>query len=113
MYRIKFREKAELLRVLGHPVRLRILQELLKGTKCVSDIQDLLGVPQSNISQHLMLLRRYQIIDYTEDGALRCYFITKPELVRELFQFLKKDYATIKSVQTDFYKRKRVASKKF
>jgi ArsR family transcriptional regulator len=113
MDRIKFREKAELLRVLGHPVRLRILQELLKGTKCVSDIQDLLSVAQSNISQHLLLLRRYQIIDYTEDGALRCYFITKPELVRELFQFLKKDYAAAKSDETSLYKRKRLASKKF
>jgi ArsR family transcriptional regulator len=110
---INFREKAELLRVLGHPVRLRILQELLKGTKCVSDIQDLLSVPQSNISQHLLLLRRYQVIDYTEDGALRCYFITRPELVRELFRFLKKDYAPAKGGETGLYMRKRVASKKF
>jgi ArsR family transcriptional regulator len=96
---INFREKAELLRILGHPVRLRILKELSKGKKCVCDIQDLLGIPQPNISQHLLLLRRYQIIDYTEDGVLRCYFITKPGLVRDLFDFVKKDYPIVKRAE--------------
>jgi ArsR family transcriptional regulator len=89
-----------------------MLQELTKGTKCVSDIQDLLGVPQSNISQHLLLLRRYQIIDYLEDGALRCYFITKPELVNDLFMFLKKDYHVVKTERTSLLKRKHAESKK-
>ncbi len=35
------REKAALLRVLGHPVRLAILLELAAGPKCVTDIQEL------------------------------------------------------------------------
>lgn len=109
--KIKFREKAELLRILGNPVRLRILEELSRGTKCVSDIQDLLGVPQSNISQHLLLLRRYQIIDYMEDGVLRCYFITKPEMVRGLFEFLKKDYPVVIGAEARLHGQRRTASK--
>jgi len=111
MKKAKLREKAELLRILGHPVRLRILEELSKGTKCVSDIQDLLGVPQSNISQHLLSLRRYQLIDYTEDGVLRCYFIAKAELVRDLFEFLKKDYPVARGTEVSHYKQRRAAGK--
>ena len=111
MKKINFKEKAEMLRILGHPVRLRILEELVKGTKCVSDIQDLLGVPQSNISQHLLLLRHYHIIDYIEDGVLRCYFITKPGLVSDLFEILRKDYPVVRGEEVSVYRRKRVAGK--
>lgn len=90
----KISEKAELLRVLGHPIRLRVLEELHKGVKCVSDIQELLDVSQSNISQHLALLRRYGLVDYYEDGQLRCYYLCKPELVTALLDFINRSYPT-------------------
>lgn len=41
---------ARLLRILAHPTRLMILAELLEAEKCVGDIQDLLAVPQPNVS---------------------------------------------------------------
>ena len=88
----KISEKAELLRILGHPIRLRILEELHKGIKCVSDIQELLDISQPNISQHLALLRRYGLVDYFEDGQLRCYYLCKPELVEALFDFINRPY---------------------
>jgi len=40
----QWREAANLLRLLGHPVRLALLEELAKAPKCVTDIQDLLEV---------------------------------------------------------------------
>jgi DNA-binding transcriptional ArsR family regulator len=39
-----------ILKALGHPTRLQIVIELLKGTKCVTDIHDLLPASQANIS---------------------------------------------------------------
>lgn len=49
---------AQLLKMLGHPVRLALLDELGKGPKCVSDIRDLVNVRQANVPQHLAILRR-------------------------------------------------------
>ena len=86
------REKAELLRYLGHPVRLAILEELLKGSKCVTDIRDLLEVSQPNVSQHLTVLRQQRIVDYSEDGKLRCYYLKRPALVHALFEFISGEY---------------------
>lgn len=90
--KLNLREQAELLRHLGHPVRLAILAELLKGEKCVTDIRDLLEVPQSNISQHLARLRQHRIVDFSEKGKLRCYYLRRPTLARALFKFISGTY---------------------
>ncbi|NOY79832.1 MAG: helix-turn-helix transcriptional regulator [Kiritimatiellaeota bacterium] len=96
MRNLDLRGKADMLRLLGHPTRLAILAELSGGVKCVSDIQDLLDVPQSNVSQHLSALRRERIVDYHEDGKLRCYYITRPALVSALQEFLSGEYPEIR-----------------
>jgi ArsR family transcriptional regulator len=88
---ISLGQKVELLKVIAHPVRIRILEELVKGVKCVSDFEEFLALRQPNISQHLSLLRHYGIIDYYIDGRLRCYFLVNP-LIPDLLQLLKKDY---------------------
>ncbi|OGW47792.1 MAG: hypothetical protein A2Y66_00350 [Nitrospirae bacterium RBG_13_41_22] len=84
-------QRIELLRVIAHPVRIKILEELTKGVKCVSDLEEFLEISQPNISQHLSLLRNFQIIDYYIDGRLRCYFLVDP-IIPDLLELLKKDY---------------------
>jgi len=84
-------QKGEILTVIAHPVRIRILEELVKGVKCVSDFEEFLALRQPNISQHLSLLRHYGIIDYYIDGRFRCYFLVNP-LIPDLLELLKKDY---------------------
>jgi ArsR family transcriptional regulator len=84
-------KKIELLKILAHPVRIKILDELTKGVKCVSDLDEFLAISQPNISQHLMLLRRYDVIDYYVDGRLRCYFLKDP-IILDLIELLRKDY---------------------
>lgn len=85
-------ERLEILKVIAHPVRLMMLEELLKGVKCVSDLEDFLDISQPNVSQHLGLLRRHGIIDYYMDGRLRCYFLKDP-IIPDLIGVLRKDYA--------------------
>lgn len=87
-----FRHRVDILRVIAHPVRIHILEELSKGVKCVSDFGDFLKINQPNISQHLALLRRHGVIDCHRDGRLRCYFLKDP-VVGDLLNILKKDYA--------------------
>jgi ArsR family transcriptional regulator len=85
-------QRVETLRVMAHPVRIYILEELLKGVKCVSDLGEFLDISQPNISQHLSLMRKQGIIDYYLDGRLRCYFLKDP-IVPELLRVIGKDYA--------------------
>jgi ArsR family transcriptional regulator len=84
-------QKIELLKVIAHPVRIKILEELAKGVKCVSDLTEFLEVSQPNISQHLALLRNYRVIDYYIDGRLKCYFLVDP-IIPDLLVLLKKNY---------------------
>lgn len=84
--------KLELLRIIAHPVRMMLLEELTHGVKCVSDLEEFLHIRQSNVSQHLSLLRQLKIIDYYMDGRLRCYFLKDP-LIPDLLSLLRKDYS--------------------
>ena len=85
-------DKIELLRVVAHPTRIKLLEELTYGVKCVSDLEEHLEVSQPNVSQHLSLLRRYGIIDYYVDGKLKCYFLVDP-IIPDLLEVLKKSYS--------------------
>jgi DNA-binding transcriptional ArsR family regulator len=84
-------KRIELLKILAHPVRIKILEELVQGVKCVSDFEDSLDISQPNVSQHLKLLRSHQIVDFFVDGRLKCYFLREP-LIPDLLQLMKKEY---------------------
>lgn len=92
---LDLRGKAALLRLLGHPVRLAIVMELSAGPKCVTDIQELLDVQQANVSQHLAALRHERIVDYHEEGKLRCYYLARPGLAKSLLRFVSGDYPVV------------------
>jgi ArsR family transcriptional regulator len=87
---------AELLKAFSHPTRLAILQELVVGPKCVTDIEDLVSARQANISQHLSVLRYARLVDYAQDGALRCYYLCRPKLVRDMLALVERDEPIIK-----------------
>ena len=52
----------ELLKAMANEWRLMILCQLAEGEKTVSDLQSLLGLSQSALSQHLAVLRREKIV---------------------------------------------------
>ena len=85
-------KRIELLKVIAHPARIKILEELVQGVKCVSDFEDALDISQPNVSQHLKLLKSHLFVDYFVDGRLRCYFLKEP-LIPDLLELLKKEYA--------------------
>ena len=85
------KSRLEVLKLVAHPARIAILEELLKGVKCVSDFQDFLDISQSNVSQHLSALRHAGIIDFYVDGRLRCYYLKDP-FIPDLLEITKKEY---------------------
>ena len=88
MKKDSYPEWSELLKVLAHPTRLAILDSLKNGTRCVSDVCEILSVPQPNLSQHLSILRREGVVSFAEDGKKRCYYLVNPEFVKALLGVL-------------------------
>ena len=93
---IETQTAAELLKACSHPTRLAILEELLAGPKCVTDMEDLLPARQANISQHLAVLRYSRLVDYAQDGALRCYYLSRPRLVQDLLALVRRNEPAVK-----------------
>ena len=85
-----FKEKSDILKMLANTTRLMILEELAKGVKCVNDIEELLEVRQPNISQHLAMLRHGGLVDFYQKGKKRCYFLTKPEMIKAIIKGLRR-----------------------
>jgi len=88
-------EWADLPKAFAHPTRLQILGELLKGTRCVTDMEDILPVTQVNISRHLTVLRNARLVDFAQDGAVRCYHLSRPKLVEGVLALITVDHPVI------------------
>lgn len=65
----KFNAEAEVLKVLGHPIRLKIVAGLCAQECNVKHIWECLGLPQATVSQHLALLKNKGIIDGKREGV--------------------------------------------
>lgn len=83
----KYSEKAELLKVLAHPVRLCIVKGLMNRECNVTHMQECLELPQSTVSQHLSILRSRGIIKGTRVGLEVKYSIANEE-VKKLIDLL-------------------------
>ena len=87
---------AELLKAFSHQTRLAILVELVAGPRCVTDMEELLPARQANISQHLSVLRHAKLVDYAQDGALRCYYLCRPKLVEDMLSLVGRNDPVVK-----------------
>lgn len=81
-----------ILRAVGHPVRLQILELLTERSQCVKDLNVLVPVPQPHLSQHMALLRQAELVDCHVNGPLRCYYLLRPAFVRRLLRLLSEDH---------------------
>ena len=75
---------AEVLKAVGHPIRLRIVEIIEKGEKCVGDITEALQCKQAITSQHLNLMRDKGILSHRRDGAKMYYKIENLNVIRFL-----------------------------
>ena len=67
---------AQMLKALGHPARIAIIQQLIKTKACIcGDLVDELGLAQATISQHLKELKTIGLIKGTIEGTSVCYCI--------------------------------------
>ena len=85
--------EAEILQVLGHPVRLKIVAGLMSQSCNVKKIWECLELPQATVSQHLALLKNKGIIDGKRDGVEVFYQVTSKE-ARTIVQSLMAGFAS-------------------
>jgi DNA-binding transcriptional ArsR family regulator len=73
-------QTARLLKLLAHPARLRILDELRRGEACVCHLQAVLGQRQPYISQQMQLLREAGVAESLRDGTFSYYRLANPRV---------------------------------
>jgi DNA-binding transcriptional ArsR family regulator len=72
--------QAELCKALSDPNRLHIIMELRGGERTVNELTDMLGLKQSNTSQHLAVLRRVGVVSPRRDGSAVYYRLANPKI---------------------------------
>jgi ArsR family transcriptional regulator, virulence genes transcriptional regulator len=72
--------QAEVSKTMAHPLRLAILHSLKDGEKTVNDLTELTGSSQSNVSQHLALMRQRDIVRTRKEGSNIYYRVASPKI---------------------------------
>ena len=63
-------------KVLSEPTRLRILNALRRGERTVSDLTEAAETSQANVSKHLGILRRHDLVSRRKEGLHTHYRLT-------------------------------------
>ncbi|ANS73456.1 ArsR family transcriptional regulator [Paenibacillus yonginensis] len=82
------RFKAEFFKALAHPLRIRILEVLCEGERNVNEIQSIVGLEGSAVSQQLAVLRAKNLVNTVKSGTTVTYSLRDP-LIRDLLAVAK------------------------
>ena len=72
--------QANISKTMAHPLRLAILHSLKDGEKTVNELTEMFGVSQSNVSQHLALMRQRHIVKTRKVGSTIYYRVSNPKI---------------------------------
>src|SRR5262245_9799636 len=78
------KELADMLGVLSHPHRIRIVAELRDEERDVNSLQTILGINHSGVSQHLSVLRAHRLVTERRQGRHVYYHLSQPKLAQWL-----------------------------
>lgn len=71
---------ADIIKLLGHPERLKIVEVLERGEASVSQIREAVGLPQAIVSQHLARLRGAGVVAARRDRVNVRYRVVEPKV---------------------------------
>jgi len=72
------KQRAALFKALGHPARLRIVEELRDGERCVCELVDLSEGGWSTVSRHLSVLKAAGVLEDEKRGLQVYYKLALP-----------------------------------
>lgn len=84
--------KAEVFKALAQPTRLKILECIRRGEKCICEIVPATNGEQSNISRHISILQKNHLIATRKDGVRLMVKVKSPEV----FEIIDKVSAMLK-----------------
>jgi DNA-binding transcriptional ArsR family regulator len=89
---------ARALKAISHPLRLKILCVVGDQEVCVQDIVDAVGTSQSNISQHLGILRDKGVLQTRKD-ANRVYYRVADQRTLQLIVLMREVFCGVPSLK--------------
>ena len=75
-----YQAKADLLRVLGHPARIRVLELLAEGELAAGELLAEIPIEAGSLSQQLAVLRRAGLVGQRREAGAVVYSLTVPEV---------------------------------
>jgi len=72
--------KAEILKALAQPTRLKILELLRNGERCICEIVPAINGEQSNISRHISLMQKSNLVTTRKDGVKVMVKVSDPRV---------------------------------
>ncbi len=81
---MKTTNEHEIFKGLSDPTRLQIMVLLGVGELCVCDLVKALAIPQSTVSRHLSILKKYRLVEDRRDRKWIHYRLSKSKLLEEL-----------------------------
>ena len=85
---------AHALKAIAHPLRLKILCVVGDEEVCVQDIVDAVGTSQSNISQHLAILRDKNVL-HTRKDANRVFYRVVDQRTLQLISLMREVFCGV------------------
>jgi len=85
--------KADILKALAQPTRLKILELLRNGERCICEIVPAINGEQSNISRHISLMQKSHLVTTRKDGVKVMVKVSDPkvfEILDSISLLLKK-----------------------
>lgn len=75
---LMFEKQAEVIKAMGHPLRIAIADFLKAGEQCVCDIAEHIGSERSNVSRHLSVMVNAGLLEYHKEGLKVIYRLKCP-----------------------------------
>lgn len=84
MNHLEAQARARILKALANPIRIRIVEELSRGERCVCELQPLFQIDQSVLSRHLAHLKNVGIVTERREGVRIVHRLACPCILNAL-----------------------------
>ena len=84
--RLRLEARAAVLKALAHPIRLFIVEELNRESRCVRELTDMVGLDISTVSRHLAVLKNAGLVDIEKNSNVSLTFYDPEHLMQVVMQ---------------------------
>jgi DNA-binding transcriptional ArsR family regulator len=86
--RVVAKELSEVFKILAHPDRVQIVEELGSGERDVNSLAEQIAIAGPRVSQHLALMRAHRVVEERRDGRHHYYRLSQPDFAQWIIEGL-------------------------